>query len=83
MGETVMNENMLFTQIELLLGNEVEVWWVHEGNLKAHETISRDGVEWTINQVCTTLPLEAIPYGARIAHDFRRDTALMSFPIAA
>lgn len=67
---------MLHTQVELTSPtNEVEVWWlpVPAGRAKIGEKITRQSVDWRITQVCTTLPEDAIPAGARIAKNFSRE----------
>lgn len=72
-----------------------EVWWipVPAGKAKVGETITRRmydqacaptedpfyDEDWTITQVCTTLPLTKVPRRARIATDFKREAETLSF----
>lgn len=79
---------MKYTQVELALDNQREVFWipVPEGKAKVGEIITRTTHDWScaptesneikedwkIIQVCTTLPENSIPKDAKIARNFKR-----------
>lgn len=68
---------MHYTQVELSLNDISEVWWlpVPEGKAKVGEQIlHKYGAEWTITQVCVTLDESGVPWDARVARGFVRET---------
>lgn len=86
---------MLYTQVQLSLGDRNEAWWlpIPPGKAKVGEKITRfrtqrttflEQVEeyWTITQVCTTLQEEQIRElipNARMATDFHRTAETVAY----
>lgn len=57
----------MYIQLELL-GNHREVWWVpYYETPKVGQWLSVHGELREITQICTSLPKESIPKGARIS----------------